>query len=262
MYRKANADIESVGATLRLLAKSYRARNCKILGGEPLLHPRLPELVDVIRETGITERIIVATNGVLLPRMPAEFWAGIDEVMVSMYPGHALDDETILRLRETAATHGVKLEIGLANTFRYAYSLTRNGSPLLVDRIFRTCKIAHVWRCHTVENGRLYRCPPSIFIPEAIGDSAALAGGDGLPITDDPAFGDALWSFLTRIEPPEACANCLGTVGALHPHNQARRQGWGETSPPEHLIDMDHLAECERDLKAGRPGSSRVPVGR
>ena len=260
LYRKSNADIDSVSATLRLLARSYRARNCKILGGEPLLHPRLPQFVDAIRETGICDRIIIATNGVLLPCMPAEFWARIDEVMVSMYPGHALDDETIRRLRETADAHGVKFDIGLVSNFRYAFSRTKNGSPHLVDRIFRTCKIAHVWRCHTVENGRFYRCPPSVFIPEAEADPAAPSGRDGLPISDDPAFGDELWSFLTRAEPPDACANCLGTVGALHPHNQAPRQGWGETSPPEFLVDMDYLADCERDIRASRPGSSRVTV--
>lgn len=260
LYRKANADIESVSATLRLLAKSYRARSCKILGGEPLLHPRLPDLVDAIRETGVCDRIIVATNGILLPRMPAEFWQQIDQVIVSMYPGHALDGETLARLRRTAEAHGVQFDVGMANTFRYAYSMTRNGSPLLVDRIFRTCKIAHVWRCHTVENGRFYLCPPSAFIPEALGDDDTLTGPDSLPITDDPAFGDALWSFLTRPKPPDACANCLGTVGALHPHNQARRHGWGEKSPPEFLVDMDHLADCERDLDASRPASSRQSV--
>jgi organic radical activating enzyme len=260
LYRKANADIESVSATLRLLAKSYRARTCKILGGEPLLHPQLPDLIDAIRRTGICDRILIATNGVLLPRMPAEFWARIDEVTVSMYPGHALDDETILRMRETAEAHGVILDVSLVNNFRYAFSQTKNGSPELVDRIFRTCQIAHVWRCHTVENGRFYRCPPSVFIPEAEGDPAALTGRDGLLISDDPAFGDELWSFLTRSEPLDACANCLGTVGALHPHNQAGRQGWGQSLPPEFLVDMDYLAACERDLRASRPASSRVTV--
>jgi RIO kinase 1 len=87
-------------------------------------------------------------------------------------------------MRETAEAHGVILDVSLVNNFRYAFSQTKNGSPDLVDRIFRTCQIAHVWRCHTVENGRFYRCPPSVFIPEAEGDPAALTGRDGLLISD------------------------------------------------------------------------------
>ena len=43
-----------------------RPRYFKLVGGEPLLHPRLPELLDVARASGIAEVYSVTTNGVLL----------------------------------------------------------------------------------------------------------------------------------------------------------------------------------------------------
>ncbi|MFF2008332.1 4Fe-4S cluster-binding domain-containing protein [Streptomyces sp. NPDC058195] len=56
----------SVGRDLTRLAKSYRSANVKILGGEPLLHPGLTDLIREVRESAVTDKIILATNGLLL----------------------------------------------------------------------------------------------------------------------------------------------------------------------------------------------------
>ena len=36
-------------------------------------------------------------------------------------------------------------------------------------RVYRTCQIAHVWRCHVLARGRLHRCSQSVFLPSVLG---------------------------------------------------------------------------------------------
>lgn len=51
-----------------------RAKQIELVGGEPLLNPDFLEIVDIVRESKISPRIIVVTNGQLLHKMPREFW--------------------------------------------------------------------------------------------------------------------------------------------------------------------------------------------
>ena len=47
----------------------------KLLGGEPLLHPEIEKVLEVARETcGDMVKILLLTNGILLPRMGTIFW--------------------------------------------------------------------------------------------------------------------------------------------------------------------------------------------
>ena len=65
---------------LTVLSRHYRAASLRLVGGEPLLHPRLLDLVEAVRASGIAPRVHVFTNGTGLPRMGDEFWAAVDEV--------------------------------------------------------------------------------------------------------------------------------------------------------------------------------------
>src|SRR4051812_36441009 len=73
-------DPSSLQHDLDALAAVYHAGSVRLLGGEPLLHPGLLSVIEVAAESGIADEVAVITNGVLLPRMPIEFWATVDEV--------------------------------------------------------------------------------------------------------------------------------------------------------------------------------------
>lgn len=45
-----------------------------LIGGETLLYPHLPEAMDILRKHFSTTRILLFTNGILLPKMAPEFW--------------------------------------------------------------------------------------------------------------------------------------------------------------------------------------------
>lgn len=57
-----------------ILGKYYHPKYIKLVGGEPLLHPDLLQVIDAIRSSGLSNYIQVVTNGQLLANMSDEFW--------------------------------------------------------------------------------------------------------------------------------------------------------------------------------------------
>ena len=65
-------------------------KSLKIMGGEPLLHPSIDELLYFARKAMPTTNITVQTNGILLTKMNKDFWVACREndilVRVTRYP--------------------------------------------------------------------------------------------------------------------------------------------------------------------------------
>ena len=242
--------LAQIARDLTVLARYYHASEARVLGGEPLLHPDLTGVLRAVRASGISDTIRVITNGLLLARVPTGFWELIDEVSVSVYPGREPGEGAISAATRLAGQHGVELRMKYFNYFRESYSELGTGDTALVDRIYRTCQMARVWRCNTILNGSLYRCPQSAFLPSALGRQNAREDmTDGLPITDASGFAQRLLSFLESPEPLGACVNCLGSVGRLFEHSQTQRPAWRshQRHHTEELMDWQHLSTLERN---------------
>ena len=81
-------DLDEFERDLRELARipglgSYLT-GLALMGGEPLLHPRLPEVVRMARGYLPDARVMVASNGLLLRRMGDDFWGALAECGVSL----------------------------------------------------------------------------------------------------------------------------------------------------------------------------------
>ena len=250
VFRRAVVDPDTLFRALSDLAQGSRASACKLLGGEPLLHPNLPEVIRAVRASRIADRIQVCTNGVLLPRMADEIWELIDEVLVSHYPSRSLDTAEYPRLQALATEHGVGLEVSYFDHFRESYAEVPSRSPRLVERIYRTCKMAHVWFCHTVYH--FFKCPQSIFIDHVVDGEAQGWWRNGLEIETGTDFRDRLWTYLHEQDPLSACQSCLGTAGRRFPHRETPRKEWREAQdrPVEDLVDRDFLQLLETDPQA------------
>ena len=221
-----------------------------MLGGEPLLHRDLPRLLDKIRESGITDRIILTTNGVLLHRKGPELWDRIDTLEISEYPGHEPTTEQYELIADRARTHGVDVCVNRFERFRESYSEVGTEDEGLVEDIFGTCQMAHEWFCHTVHEGNFYLCPQSVFLPRigvVHGDTS-----DGLPIETDAGFASRLLAYIERQTPLNSCRNCLGSVGKLLPHQQVRRNAWQapQRIPVEDLLDRPYMEMLKTDTHA------------
>lgn len=248
-FKKFFVDSNQVFLDLSILAKYYHPEYIKVLGGEPLLHPELIQVIDAIRSTNITERILICTNGQLLSKTPNEFWQKITEIEISIYPGKELNSEQMKEIRQKANIYKVDLQFIYFDNFRESYSELGTKNKELVKRIYSTCQIAHIWRCHTVCNGYFYKCPQSLFLPQAINNDTLKYSQDRIKITDRPHFLNDLLAYLECSKPLTSCNHCLGSVGNLFKHEQKNRQTWRlyQQHTIEEMIDMDYLTILEKE---------------
>ena len=208
------------------LGRAYHARWVRLVGGEPLLHPQLLEVIEAARQTKIADRVSVVTNGVLLPKMTDEIWRAVDAIEVSLYPGKGLDADATSHCKELARRHDVDLRLVEITEFRESFSTLGTDDDALVRRIYSRCEIAHVWRCHTVVDGYFYKCSPAYFLPKAIPACASFDNSSGIRISDSDRFAADLRAYLDSPEPLPTCRHCLGTAGKRFPHAQVKRSNF------------------------------------
>lgn len=137
-------------------------KRLSVMGGEPLLHPELLEILIQTRLFFPKTVIRLVTNGILLHRQPDDFWRICRKnrivIINTKYPIR-LDYKAI---RKTAAIHGVKFRhhgwTGLMTKTSYKMSLDITGSqnpktsylkcfhantyPLLMEGNFYACTVA------------------------------------------------------------------------------------------------------------------------
>jgi GTP 3',8-cyclase len=248
---RKHADPDRVYRDLSLLARSYHAAHVRIVGGEPLLHPRLPNLIEAVRASQVTDRIRVLTNGVRLAEADQAFWELVDEVHVSVYPQVELSGAQISTCNAIAERNAVDLVWKKYHSFRESYAELPSDDPALVSRIYTSCQIAHVWHCHTIDDGYFYKCPQSAFIPAVVCSDQKIttAGRDGIEISATPTFMNDLREYLETSVPLRSCSYCLASVGKRFSHDQVQRRLWRtpQLATVETLVDMEQLNCVEED---------------
>lgn len=85
-------DIQTFEKDISRLAEIARDKVARIdlMGGEPLLHPRLCDIMKIVRDYFPTTNIVIETNGILLFNQNDEFWKTCAQtgiiVRISRYP--------------------------------------------------------------------------------------------------------------------------------------------------------------------------------
>lgn len=264
LVKKAIVDPEELFRDYSLLAKVYRPELIYLTGGEPLLHPDIPGVVQAVKESGISSRVRILSNGVLLSRMTDAFWEAIDDLEVSIYPSSKLQAEEVNEWKDKARRFGVHLEVFRFAEFRRSFSLEPYQDQVLLKRVFDACKQAHVWGCHYVDSGYIYRCPQSVFLPRMLELPESQQRRDGLKLREGGDFQQELYQFLTASKPLEACRNCLGTAGVLRPHVEVRRSDWKphQQGIIESLVDFEELSSIEAEMNNRRRDHIKDLVGK
>lgn len=234
---------EAIEKSLRILAKSYHAHTLRLLGGEPLLHPLLTEIVLRTISTGIADKIKIVTNGILLGKTSDDLWKLIDVIEISSYPGFEISTETLNKLYIRGKEFGVDIENKTYKFFRESHSGLGTDDIDLIRRIYSTCQIAHQWGCHSVHEGYFYKCPQS----HTINQNSKDLFKDGIPLDGSSNLSDQLKEYLASGEPLRTCAKCLGSVGLVFSHEQLKRKTWEDKQkvPLENLVDWDFLEHLE-----------------
>lgn len=249
------ADPDQVFRDLSMLAKVTRPKNIKLLGGEPLLHRDFLGVLEAVRKSGICERILLVTNGILLPRQPEAFWEAISELEISVYPGSNINEELLDYCRQKASEHAVNLQIYHFDEFRRTFSIPGCQDQALVERIYRSCKITKVWGCNVIQAGYLFKCPQGLYIPRMLGWQAQDLTRDGIRIEESPGFISDLYDYLLSPTPLESCRHCLDSVGKRRPHTMVGRKEWlaYQQEPYENLVDYEELQRSEREIGIQAP---------
>lgn len=213
---------------LSLLWNWYQAPLIKLLGGEPLLHPKISEIISIVKMM-TQSRVRVVTNGILLKKQFKRLY-GIDEIHISVYPNtiiHSNDD-----LIQIAAELSVPVTIQRFKFFRWHRSPPRNNLNM-TKRIFNTCQIYHSWQCHTLRDGWLYPCPTSA--------TWARGNKEGILLRNSNCeLQKERSQLLSSKNPFNSCKECLGSVGKRYEH----RLGWCRklnTFPDSKPVDSDFL---------------------
>jgi MoaA/NifB/PqqE/SkfB family radical SAM enzyme len=130
----------------------------KLMGGEPLLNPKIKDLIIIARKYFSECKIQIVTNGTLLTNQNEEFWEICDkyriEILISYYPVK-LDYNSI---KMKAKKHKVHINYSGGNTKREMskFELDRDGAGDY-KKSFKKCKWAN--SCVNLRNGKIYPCP-------------------------------------------------------------------------------------------------------
>ncbi len=177
-----------------------------LMGGEPLLHPQVCEAIKLTRSILPNIKLIVSTNGLLLPRMSKDFWQC------------CRDNKVVLRI-----TPYPKAKNGTLNYFKYVWLIRKNRvrmestgwrfgfrHQLLSEKAeydatsnYLRCQL----HCTQVRDATLWPCAYVAYafnLNNKFGTNFKHAAGDSLPLDGITATDLRLW--LLRTKP--FCAHC------------------------------------------------------
>ncbi len=189
----------------RLRSLFWGVERIRLMGGEPLLNPRLAEYVEESRAVFPDSDLRIVTNGLLIPTLSPETLARIKAAEcsfdISNYPPTRAKKAEI---EKTLRAAGVRYNLGLpVHIFLRNLRQTPSDDPAPA---FRNCIFTH---CHMLGSGRLAPC-----------SYAYCAGrfndrfGQTYPETDyvdlsDPDLDG--WDILRRFSAPHDFCRCCGS---------------------------------------------------
>lgn len=155
-----------------------------ILGGEPLLHPQINELMRTAREFFPIGGINLITNGILLQSVSQEFWDICRESRITVAPTKYPIQIDWKKIEDEAEKNKVKIRyfgnVALYGWNYYPIELDGNRNEL---HSFLHCRCAN--DCSILTHGKLYPCPiiPKIkYFNEAFGTDIPVCENDFLDI--------------------------------------------------------------------------------
>lgn len=140
---------------MRELFAPEEVRRITLLGGEPLLHPQLPDFIRITAELFPKSILQLITNGILLQKQTDEFWEVARNsrirICVSRYP-ISLDYR---QLETLLGDKRVQFKIAKASPY-FRKDTVNEGSVFSAFNSWLKCQIAV--RCSNLCDGKFYIC--------------------------------------------------------------------------------------------------------
>lgn len=124
-----------------------------LLGGEPLLHPKIVRFLFSTRSCFPKAKIQIMTNGILLDSMPDSFWNGCKEtsteIIFDVYPPLYQKEKYLVNL---ARAKGVRMISRRLSSFQTFINLKGDSDP---NVSFQKCDFRVT---HQLQEGKLFTC--------------------------------------------------------------------------------------------------------
>lgn len=214
---------ETLRRDLAMLKPFWHTGFLCLQGGEPLLHPKIMELLDVQQKSGVASQYGMLSNGRLLEKMPDEFFQKCGqmrvgdrkfELRVSVYAN--FDIRRLAPSIEKANRCGFEIRPGPTPTFWKLFYDQPDGGKAA----WATC---YARGCHTVHEGYWYHCPLACFFPaQFFGWDEHI---DGIKI--EGLTEAKLAEFIAHPEPLKTCGKCTaGGRGGIPWHEETNPEKW------------------------------------
>lgn len=192
------------------------AKTLRIIGGEPLLHPELSQIIQVFQKKHIADSIELWTNGLLLDNISKTNWELLNGIVISKYPNisNTWDNKY---LKAIAKKYNVWIHVRDSNTFSWSMYLKKN--PFDIARILHnSCRESAT--CNTIRNGKFYKCVQSAFAKDRLLYNGIVIDDDGIELHNSDNIIKKIQNHLWSNNPLNACYYCLGEFGAKFHHEQ------------------------------------------
>lgn len=214
------ADIESLKKDLSRFSKLTGGKigSLAVSGGEPLLHPRLTEILEHARMCFPGQKLHIITNGTKLKDAGEEFWEACRDygftISLTYYP----IDVDLKEIRTLASSHNVRLvsqdDTDIRDKTMYFSPLDPSGSQN-ADDSYKLCFMSNT--DFVLENGRIHTCPTIAHIGyfnRYFDQNLAVTKQDYIDIYESESM-DAILSFFQKPMPFCKYCNKRGRVSGL-----------------------------------------------
>lgn len=201
-------DIDGYTKDLERLSVLFHGKvgEVRLCGGEPLLNPRMDEIVENTRRSFPRGKITIITNGILLGKQSREFWESVTRnratISVTVYPGM---EDHFKKISEVGASYGAMVKpLYRENKESYFMPFDTTGRQ---NAKLSSYSCFQAYNCATLYNGRMFPCsiaPCSRFFSSYFNVPLEVTDKDSIDI--HTATAREILSFVTQ--PIPFCRYC------------------------------------------------------
>lgn len=150
------ADVDEFKADLIQMAKNVEIGQLRLLGGEPFLHRRLGDFLDIARNVLPDADINIVTNGLLLTRLDDQIYKKINDNKIGIHISrYKPTDKMLDKIEEVLNEKKVDYFVEDMVIEKFAKCLDMRG----ISNPDNSQKACIALGCRFLNHGRLYKCP-------------------------------------------------------------------------------------------------------
>lgn len=197
-------DSDALRVDLFMASRIIHFERYNLVGGEPTLHQKILDLLNIVRDSDISDTIEITSNGQGYKRWTKEFYFLIDELVITPYK---LSQDDLKEIERRCNDANVIFSVHPVIFTAPAYK--QNTDEGTAHNRYKQC-----WynaNRHVIDGGYFYRCCTSPFIPNIL--MGLPKETDGIAL--DGLTEERLQQYLDQDETPKSCYRCASNNGPL-----------------------------------------------